>query len=149
MEFVFSSEDLTATLSDLQKQALRDAEMIQDPVERWNVISKRVLTPKVSWLLHKELYEANYKGQEVAPAWIPSNEAPETNIAKMMKDNNFQTYEEFYNWSINSSEEFWNACIKELAIKFDEPYTTVFDMSRGVQHIEYLPNAKLNIASAW
>jgi acetyl-CoA synthetase len=61
----------------------------------------------------------------------------------------FNTYEDFYNWSITSPEEFWDLCIKETGVVFDVPYTTVFDHSHpehGIRSVEYLPGAKLNIA---
>ena len=149
MQFVLSSPDLCDGLSDAQKAVLQQAQALSDPVARWDIISKRLLTPKDNWQLHKELYESNYKNCEVAPAWIPSSDAAETNIGKMMRERSITDYNQFYQWSINSSEEFWDACIKEIDIKFDAPYTSVFEMSRGVKHIEYLPGAKMNIATSW
>ena len=144
-----SSPELLDSLSQVQKDVLAQAQKITDPVARWDLISKKLLSPKDSWQLHKEIYENNYANCEVAPAWIPSPDAAETNIEKMMRDRNFTEYDEFYKWSVSNSEEFWDACIKELDIKFDTPYNSVFELSKGVQHVEYLPGAKLNIASAW
>lgn len=152
MEFTTSlltTPELIASLSETQKAVLSEAQSISDPVARWDLISKKLLSPKDDWQLHKELYDNNYANHEVAPAWIPSTDAAETNIGKMMRDRNFTNYDDFYKWSVNSPEEFWDSCIKELGVKFDTPYESVFELSRGVQHVEYLRGAKLNIATAW
>ena len=152
MEFTSSlltTPELIASLSDAQKTVLAEAQAIVDPVARWNLLSTQLLTPKDNWQLHKELYDNNYANCEVAPAWIPSADASETNIGKMMRDRNFTTYDEFYKWSVTSPEEFWDAAIKEVGVAFDKPYDSVFELSKGVQHVEYLPNAHLNIATAW
>lgn len=144
-----TSPELLEGLSSEQKAVLAQAEDISDPCARWDLVAKKLLTPRDNWNLHKEIYENNYAGCEIAPAWIPSPSAPETNIAKMMKDRNMTHYDEFYQWSINSSEDFWDACIKELGVVFDTPYSSVFELSKGVTGIEYLPGAKLNIATSW
>ena len=85
-------------------------------------------------------------GRFLAPSH-PS--APETNVGKMMKDKNFTEYNDFYDWSVASPEEFWDAAIKEVGVTFDKPYDRVFELSKGVQHVEYLPGAMLNIATSW
>lgn len=144
-----SSPELLDGLSASQKDILAEAEKLSDPNARWNLLSKKMLTPRDSWLLHKELYDNNYVNCDVAPAWFPCPSASETNVGKMMRDRNLTDYDEFYKWSINSSEEFWDACIKEIGITFDTPYNTVFEMSKGVTGIEYLPGARLNIATSW
>lgn len=148
MEFALSSFRSADSLSDAQKAVLQQAQSIEDPVSRWRVISKQLLTPRDNWSLHKELYDINYKNATIAPAWIPSSEDPESNIAKMMRDRGIESYDAFYQWSIDSPEEFWDACIKETEIVFDALYTSVFDLSRGEAHVKYLPNARLNIAAS-
>jgi hypothetical protein len=144
-----TTPELFEALTSAQKEVLQQAEALSDACARWNLLSTKLLTPKDSWQLHKELYDNNYANCEIAPTWFPSPDAPETNIGKMMRDRNMTEYNDFYKWSITSNEEFWDACIKEIGITFDTPYERVFELSRGVQHVEYLPGAKLNIATSW
>jgi hypothetical protein len=158
MEFVNASDatrklvttpELFDTLSPHQKDVLQEAERLTDPCARWNLIANKLLTTKDSWQLHKELYDNNYVNCDVAPTWFPSPSAAETNVGKMMRERNFTEYNDFYNWSVASPEEFWDACIKEVGVTFDKHYDTVFELSKGVQHVQYLPGAKLNIATSW
>jgi acetyl-CoA synthetase len=154
MEFVSSSlvpETLCDSLNATQKSALIAAQQITDPMERWSVISKTVLTPSLPWDMHRVLYENNYKGCVVAPAWIPNvSESAQTNIGRMMSAKGFDRYEDFYSWSINSPEEFWDTCIKEIQVVFDVPYRSVFEdhPDHGVKSVEYIPGSRLNIAAS-
>ncbi|CAE7483664.1 AAE17 [Symbiodinium microadriaticum] len=154
MEFVSSSllpEALYDHLSEEQKISLASAQLVSDPLKRWSAITKTVLTPSLPWEVHKTLYENNYKECAVAPAWIPNTaEAAHTNIGRMMSANGFARYVDFYNWSVNSPEEFWDACIKELGVVFDVPYRAVFEdhPEHGVKSVDYIPGSKLNIVAS-
>eukprot|EP00428_Durinskia_dybowskii_P071839 CAMPEP_0170407468 /NCGR_PEP_ID=MMETSP0117_2-20130122/28262_1 /TAXON_ID=400756 /ORGANISM="Durinskia baltica, Strain CSIRO CS-38" /LENGTH=721 /DNA_ID=CAMNT_0010664715 /DNA_START=17 /DNA_END=2182 /DNA_ORIENTATION=- len=145
---LITTPGLADSLSKSQKEILQQAENMTNPYERWNLVSTKLLTPQDSWQLHKEIYDNNYVNCEVAPTWFPSPSAPETNVGKMMKDKNFTEYNDFYDWSVASPEEFWDAAIKEVGVTFDKPYDRVFELSKGVQHVEYLPGAMLNIATS-
>lgn len=146
---LISSPELLEALSASQKAVLQEAEALSDPCARWNLLSTKLLSPKDSWQLHKELYDNNYVNCDVAPTWFPSPSAPETNVGKMIRERNFTEYNDFYNWSVASPEEFWDACIKEVGVTFDKDYERVFELSKGVQHVSYLPGAMLNIATSW
>jgi acetyl-CoA synthetase len=98
------------------------------------------------------LYENNYGHLDVRPAWFPDEaNLPNTNIGHLMELKNFATYKEFYEWSINSPEEFWDLCIRQIGVVFDVPYNSVFDHSHpehGIRSVEYLSGAKMNITSS-
>lgn len=150
MNISLLSDELRATLTSSQQELLRKVEMIDNPYERWNIISKEILSPLVSWEIHRALYENNYGELDVRPAWFPETENRDnTNVGRLMGMKNMTNYEDFYNWSIDSPEEFWDLCIKETGAVFDIPYNSVFDHSHpehGIRSVEYLSGAKLNIA---
>jgi acetyl-CoA synthetase len=120
-----------------------------DAAERWSFISKHVLTPDHEWEVHKSIYDANYKDCIVAPAWVPQEvDKKLSNIGLVMKAKGFHRYQDFYEWSINHPEEYWDTIIKRVHLCFDTPYTKVFDLSNGVKDVKYFPGAKLNIAKS-
>ena len=143
---------LREQLTESQERQLAHAETIIDPVQRWSLISA-FLTPTTAFDLHRALYENNYKGfGEVKPVFVPKeSDFSATNIGKMMTSLNIDNYKDFYQFSIEKPEEFWNACLQEFNIPYAEPYTSVFDTSsspHGIKSVEYLPNARFNVVDA-
>lgn len=160
MEFLNTSDKvvnlltspLREQLTSSQEALLTEAETISDPVLRWSKITT-FITPNDSFDIHKTLYENNYKGHgEVCPAYVPhEGDLCKTNIGKMMESLNINTYQEFYEFSIKKPEEFWHACIQELKVPFQAPYSMVFDSNsspHGVKSVAYLPDAQFNIVDA-
>ncbi|MGV6845219.1 MAG: AMP-binding protein [Lutibacter sp.] len=83
------------------------------------------------------------------PNWIPSKHIIETsNIYKMMQKNNFQTYEEFWKWSVKKKELFWVQTVNELGIKFTKPYQQILNTDEGVEQAHWLYQSKLNIVDS-
>lgn len=83
------------------------------------------------------------------PIWKPSKETIEqSNIYKMMQINGFENYKDFWNWSISNKEDFWKATVKNLGIKQAQNYTSILDISKGVENAAWLKNSKLNIVDS-
>jgi len=79
-------------------------------------------------------------------SWTPSNETIEnSNIYKMMQKNGFENYQKFWKWSVDEKSEFWSQTVENLSIKLQKNYTSIVDISMGVEHAQWLKNAKLNI----
>lgn len=79
-------------------------------------------------------------------SWAPSNETIEnSNIYKMMQKNGFENYQKFWKWSVDEKSEFWSQTVENLSIKLQKNYTSIVDISMGVEHAQWLKNAKLNI----
>jgi len=77
--------------------------------------------------------------------WNPTKEIIEhSNIYKMMQKHQFVNYMDFWKWSITNKEDFWKETIENLDIKFETGYTKIYDLSKGVEQPNWLPNAKLN-----
>ncbi len=80
------------------------------------------------------------------PFWKPSKKTIEqSNIYKMMQQYGFNNYQDFWKWSITNKEVFWEATTQNLRIKQEKKFTSIVDISKGVENAEWLKNAKLNI----
>ncbi|MFK5957549.1 MAG: AMP-binding protein [Lutibacter sp.] len=85
----------------------------------------------------------------VKPFWKPSKKIIEqSNIFKMMQANGFENYQDFWKWSVSNKEDFWEATVNNLGIKLTKKYTSILDISKGVENSEWLKNAKLNIVDS-
>lgn len=81
--------------------------------------------------------------------WIPSEkELKNSNISKVMKELSVDSYPEFYRWSIDHKNLFWEKTLDHLGIVFDQKYTSIVDTSQGVENAKWLYGAKLNIVDS-
>jgi len=81
--------------------------------------------------------------------WNPSQEIiKQSNIYSMMQKHHIVNYHDFWKWSVENREQFWEETIKNLQIKFNTNYTQIVDLSKGVSQPNWLPNAKLNIVDS-
>ncbi len=62
-----------------------------------------------------------------------------------MQKNGFENYQKFWKWSVDEKSEFWSQTVENLSIKLQKNYTSIVDISMGVEHAQWLKNAKLNI----
>lgn len=121
------------------------------PIECWQIISSKILQSSYPFLVHKFLYSTIFPDWDktATPAWIPTSDfVKSTNIAKTMAELSINTYPDFHTWSVKNYEKFWDLAIKKLDISFDRPYQKIVDLSEGVETPQWLPDAKLNIASS-
>jgi acetyl-CoA synthetase len=85
----------------------------------------------------------------VKPFWKPSKETiKQSNINKMMLNQNLDNYQDFWKWSVTHKEDFWEATIKKLGIKLAQKFSSILDTSNGIETPEWLKNAKLNIVDS-
>lgn len=85
----------------------------------------------------------------IKASWAPSVETIQnSNIYKMMQKNGFEDYLEFWRWSVDKKSQFWEQTVKNLDINFHKYYTSILDISRGVENAQWLKNAKLNIVDS-
>ena len=82
-------------------------------------------------------------------SWKPSDTILKTsNIYTLMQQNGFQDYWKFWRWSVDNKEEFWSQTISNLPIKLKKKYTSILDVSKGIENAEWLKNAQLNIVDS-
>ena len=123
------------------------------PAECWQRVTQHVLKPDHPFELHKRVHEMVFADWDdslgPAPAWIPSEEFVQTtNIAELMRESGFESYEELHKWSVTDRAGFWRRMIADLEIRFAHPIGQVMDQSASVESPRWLPGAKLNIADS-
>lgn len=85
----------------------------------------------------------------INPIWEPSKEIIEqSNIFKMMQIHGFDNYDDFWKWSTTNKVTFWEETIQNLGIEFAQKYTSILDVSKGVENPKWLKNAKFNIVDS-
>jgi len=81
--------------------------------------------------------------------WHPSKAViAHSNIYKMMQKHRFNTYRDLWQWSVNNRTDFWEETVQNLAIKMAKKYSTVLDISKGVENPVWLKDAQLNIVDS-
>ncbi len=77
--------------------------------------------------------------------WKPKQDfINKTNIYKSIKINGFDSYDDFYNWSITEKSKFWNFTVNQLGIVTKLPYTKILDIE-SIEAPIWLKGAKINI----
>ncbi|WP_346293366.1 AMP-binding protein [Sphaerothrix gracilis] len=123
------------------------------PTECWQRLTQEILRPDQPWALHQRLYDLVYADwdarQGPPPAWIPTQtEIERTNIATLMRAVPVQSYPELHAWSVQQRDQFWQQMVQRLGIHFQQPYSQILDLSRGVESPVWLVDARLNIAES-
>ena len=79
--------------------------------------------------------------------WTPSPEYIEgANVTRFMRAHGIGSYDELLERSVSDLEWFWDAVVKDLDIRFFEPYSGVLDRSRGPEWTTWFTGAKVNLA---
>ena len=80
--------------------------------------------------------------------WQPTTDfIKKTNLYQQMQKRGFAHYNDFYQWSISNKNEFWDATVKALDIKFRSPYSTVLD-DTNLENPIWLKDAQMNIVDS-
>ena len=83
------------------------------------------------------------------PFWTPNQKIIQhSNIYKMMEQHHFGSYDDFWKWSVLNKELFWAETVTNLGINLQQPFTTIIDISKGVEQPEWLKDAKINIVDS-
>jgi len=79
-------------------------------------------------------------------AWAPSKKIiKNSNLYTMMQKHDCETYHEFWEWSIQAKAKFWEETVSNLGIQFKQPFSTIIDISKGIEQPQWLKGAQLNI----
>lgn len=90
------------------------------------------------------------KPAPAAPAsdivWTPSAETvAAANVTRFMKAHAIRDYDDLVRRCSADVSWFWDACMKDLGVKWQAPYTKVLDDSRGFAWAQWFTGGKLNI----
>jgi acetyl-CoA synthetase len=146
------SPEEAALVDKILEEARKAAGEGASPVQVWSHV-QHALKPSMPDAVHRWCYLKTYEGvEDVKPSWVPSEQDKQnTNIYKMMQKKGFNTYQEFYEWSVNmeTREEFWKESVEKIGIVWEEEPTRCFDLSKGgPAHVSYFPNGRLNISDS-
>jgi acetyl-CoA synthetase len=84
-----------------------------------------------------------------APAWVPSADfIAGTNLAWLMQQAGVDTWDQLHAWSVAHRDEYWRLAIERLGLRFRRPFDRIADFSRGPEHPDWLPGARLNIVES-
>ena len=82
-------------------------------------------------------------------SWHPDKEVIEnSNIHKMMLQNGFNDYAEFWKWSASDKPEFWRQTLSNLGIRLKRKYDRIVDLSQGEERAQWIPGGQLNIVDS-
>jgi acetyl-CoA synthetase len=80
-------------------------------------------------------------------AWTPTAEVIErAQLTRFMKQTGAESFDEVYQKSIKSPEDFTSEVLKFLDIKFDPPYEKLLDISDGIEWSKWCVGGGLNIS---
>jgi acetyl-CoA synthetase len=122
-------------------------------MQLWEQLHRQLLTPEMEFGVHELCYQMVYGNCEIKPSWIPQHMisgTPISNIEKMMQQQGFATYQEFYEWSICPEQraEFWKASAKNISVVWDEEPEDSLCTKKGCFDPTYFPGGKLNITDS-
>jgi acetyl-CoA synthetase len=81
--------------------------------------------------------------------WTPSRKIIEnSNIHTFMRDQNIQSYDKLWRWSVQNKNIFWEKTVDKLGIQFDKKHSSIVDTSKGIANAEWLYGAKFNITDS-
>ena len=82
-------------------------------------------------------------------SWTPTKETIQSsNIYKMMQQHHLTSYDDFWQWSVEHKKKFWTETVQYLGIKLHRPFSTILDISNGVENPQWLKDAQLNIVDS-
>ncbi|HEX5034217.1 MAG TPA: AMP-binding protein, partial [bacterium] len=78
--------------------------------------------------------------------WKPYGDYIEkSNISRFMKAHGIRDYDTLVRWSNADVERFWEACLKDLDLRWQQPYRKILDSSDGFAWSKWFVGGKINI----
>ena len=78
--------------------------------------------------------------------WKPYGDYIEkSNITRFMRAHGIRDYDTLIRWSNADVERFWDACLKDLDLRWQRPYRKVLDSSAGFAWSKWFIDGKINI----
>ncbi|WP_339729000.1 AMP-binding protein [uncultured Gimesia sp.] len=142
------SSDAAQQLANTLKQL-----PVQHDKEAWQTLTALVLLPEMPFPVHQLLYQRVFQ-QRIeqgvpAPAWFPGEqERTHSHLAEWLRDLKLNSMEELQTWSVQNREAFTQKLIDSLNIPFQQQPQQIMDLSGGVEQIEWLTGAQLNIVES-
>ncbi|QDT80116.1 Acetyl-coenzyme A synthetase [Gimesia maris] len=121
--------------------------------ELWHFLITEVLTAEIPFSVHQYLYQHVFEkcisNGEPAPAWFPGErEHNHSHLAEWVFDLKLDGFAAVYDWSVSNRVEFTAKLLESLRIQFRESPQQIMDLHAGVEQIEWLRGASLNIVES-
>ena len=78
----------------------------------------------------------------------PPEQIAATNVARLARSLDCETYDELHAVSVDEPDRFWHAVVDDLGLPLARPWDQVLDESRGIEWATWFLGARLNIAEA-
>ncbi|MCK4776389.1 MAG: AMP-binding protein [Candidatus Krumholzibacteria bacterium] len=118
--------------------------------ETWFDLTRSVLDGSIPFAVHQIVFKTVFAdwdhSQGPPPAWRPTPEdVDRSNITALCRQTGHSSFEDLFAWSLGARDEFWQAMIDALQIRFGQKPKSVVDLSEGPEFARWLPGARLNI----
>lgn len=81
--------------------------------------------------------------------WTPSADYIENaNVTRLARAHGIASLAELRERSVKDVAWYWDAVVNDLSLPFRTPYTSVLDLSRGIEHPDWFVGGELNIVDA-
>lgn len=147
IEFGLTSDEVQSFINTLNEISVKEDDEI------WHQLITRVLTPEIPYSVHRFLYQQVFQKRIErgipAPAWFPNDqELFHSHLAHWLCDLNLSSMEELHDWSIHNRDAFIQKLIESLHIQFIQQPEQVMNLAAGIENVEWLTEAKLNIVES-
>lgn len=95
------------------------------------------------------LGEPTTRAEHTAYTWRPSAEQVEqANVTRLARAHGIDSIDELRAASVADIGWYWDAVVKDLGLRFRQPYERVVDLSRGIEHPDWFVGGRLNIVDS-
>jgi acetyl-CoA synthetase len=82
-------------------------------------------------------------------SWSPTEEYIQgANVTRLGRSNGIDSLDDLRRASVADVGWYWDAVVRDLQLPFRTPYTSVVDLSAGIEHPEWFVGSSLNIVDA-
>lgn len=145
-------QGISQPLAEQLSEKLQTCNDETNDAQRWTRISTQILSPDIPFVVHQLLFEENYRERSESdgppPAWSPGEAEQQSNLARLLQDQNGRSEKEFAEWSCTHQADFWQLMVKKTGIRFRTPPSEIVDLSQGEQRPNWFSGAILNIAES-
>lgn len=114
--------------------------------QEWDVFLRQNKNQPFGDVLHK--FRDLIEESELPIVWTPEIYAITSNVKHWMNALGFNSYPEFYHWSIENKEVFWEKAINTIPLKLHTSYSTILESAEKPDAITWLKDATFNIVES-
>ena len=80
------------------------------------------------------------------PAWTPAEDFKKsTRLYQWMQKHGYNSYDDFYQKSIEDIAWFWDEAVNELNMEWYEPYKETLNLANGIKYPDWFVGGKMNV----